>query len=51
MNEFHPRRVSFSHRSFYTIALLLEEDEEADLLFYALKKAAPAIEDWLNDAK
>lgn len=25
MNEFHPRRVSFSHRSFYTIALLLEE--------------------------
>jgi len=25
MNEFHPRRVSFSNRSFYTIALLQEE--------------------------
>lgn len=33
MNEFHPRRVSFSHRSFYTIALLLEEGR----LYYADK--------------
>jgi len=32
-NAFHPRRVSFSNRSFYTIALLLEEGK----LYYADK--------------
>ncbi len=33
MNPFHPRRVSFSNRSFYTIALLLEKGR----LYYADK--------------
>ena len=30
---------------------ILGEDEDADLLFHALKKIAPYIEEWLASAK
>ena len=33
------------------IAMLLAEDEDADLLFYALKKVAPTVEEWIAGLK
>lgn len=33
------------------IGMLLAEDEDADLLFYALKKIAPTIEEWIANVK
>ena len=33
------------------IGMLLAEDEDADLLFYALKKIAPTVEEWIANVK
>jgi hypothetical protein len=33
------------------IGMILGEDEDADLLFYALKKIAPSVEEWLASIK
>lgn len=33
------------------IAMILDEDEDADLLFYALKKIAPTVEEWIASVK
>lgn len=33
------------------IGMLLEEDPDADLLFYALKKVAPTVEEWIANVK
>jgi hypothetical protein len=33
------------------IAMILGEDEDADLLFYVLKKIAPTVEEWIASVK
>ena len=35
----------------FFVHYILGEDEDADLLFYALKKIAPSVEEWLASVK